>query len=430
MIASTPAAPPAPTLPAYSMSPDAMLERFRALEQRFPDLVEIRDIGDSAAKVNGKGGHDLWSVVLTDERTKGPKTILGQLGAVHGSELVAPTLLTEFAEQLVGGYGRDAQSTGMLRSREVHMIPMVNPDGVVAMRQMLSGDPAGRYGRPNANDVNINRNFPFGWGGNGADIQPKGGNYRGPAPASEPETRAVIDYFSANRPSVFVDWHNYGRLNLYSWGETEQSGPTTEGQHAVAERISDSNGHEAKKSAALYPVSGGSTDWAHGSLGATALTIETGGEDFLTDAAYDEIRRENMPALFDLVQLAAEDPVATARGPIAVGPWSWKTDAGRIVEAWATDTSTGAQAIKGAELVYRPGQKPGTGIPLKAADGSFDSPEEALQLPASGRRGPRDGIAYVRARDADGNWGALSAGWFRNPQPPAPAQEPGATPPS
>lgn len=415
-----------PSLPAYSLAPDKMLERFRALEAAHPDLVEIRDIGDSAARANGQGGHDLWAVVLTDERVQGPKTVVGHLGAVHGSELVASTLLTEFAEQLVKGHGRDAQSTHLLRNREVHLLPMVNPDGVVAMRAMLAGDADGRYGRDNANGVNINRNFPAAWGGDGAGIDPFHGNYRGPIAASEPETRAVIDHFEAHRPQVLVDWHNYGRLNLHSWGETGAPGP--DGHREFAERISKLNTYEARPGVGLYPTSGTTTDWAIADLGAVGLTIETGTEDFLTDAGYDLIRRENMPALFELASLAGRDPIAAARGPMVAGPGVYEPDAGggRQLGAWITEARSGGQAIAGAELTYDPRSRPGTGIELPAADGAWDSPDEGVAFPLGRRRGPKDGLAYVRAQDADGNWGAPTAVWMRppNPAPPTPSTPP------
>jgi predicted deacylase len=420
------AEPAMPKLPAYSLAPDEMLERYRALERAHPDLVEILDIGDSAAKVNGDGGHDLWAVVLTDETSKRDKPVVAHLGAVHGSELVAPTLLTEFAEQLVAGFGRDATSTHLLRNREIHLVPMVNPDGVVAMRKLLSGDKDGEYGRPNANGVNINRNFPFGWGGNGADVMPGNGNYRGPAPASEPETRAVVDHFASHRPSVFVDWHNSGGMNLHPWDETTEDGPTSAGQRDVAARISTINGYDAMRSAELYPTSGGTTGWAHGELGAASLTIETGGEDFLTDAGYDTIRRENMPALFELASIA-DRPVESSRGPASGGPWIWPSEAGtRVVGGWASDAKHGAKDIVAAELVYQATAEPGAGIALKPSDGKFDSPEEQFEVPLGNRRGPKDGLAYIRAKDADGNWGALAAAWMKEPKLPAPVQSPGA----
>jgi predicted deacylase len=420
LAAASPSIPAAPVVPAYALAPDAMLDRFRALERAHPDLVEIRDIGDSVAKVNGVGGHDIWAVVLTDERVQGAKQVVGNLGAVHGDELVAPALLTEFAEQLAAGYGSDPISTHLLRNREIHLVPMVNPDGVQLAHATL-GPEGWSQGRPNANGVNLNRNFPFRWGGDGAGVLPEQGNYRGPAPASEPETRAVVEHFTAHRPSVLTDWHNHGRLNLHVWGDTLAEGPTSAGQRDVAMRVSTRNGYTAQSSAALYPASGGSTDWAHGELGSTALTIETGESHAPDVASYEQVRRENMPALFD-VALIGDRPVQSSRGP-RVGTAMLH---GGLVQGWGFDDQSGGQAIVGAELVYGADAEPGTGIALAPQDGAFDSSNEAFELPFGRRRGPKDGLAYVRMQDADGNWGALAPFWTKPPSVPAPEQSAGA----
>ena len=67
------------------------------------------------------------------------------------------------------------------------IVPMLNPDGWV------TGD------RNNANDVDINRNFPWGWNQFTA--------FSGPTEASEPETQAAMQLLSRKRPSLVVWFH-------------------------------------------------------------------------------------------------------------------------------------------------------------------------------------------------------------------------------
>lgn len=72
---------------------------------------------------------------------------------------------------------------------DLWLIPTANPDGLA------------RHSRKNAHGVDLNRNFPFHW----ADLD---GRYEsGPRPASEPETRALMDFFSQVRPRYVVSFH-------------------------------------------------------------------------------------------------------------------------------------------------------------------------------------------------------------------------------
>jgi protein MpaA len=95
-------------------------------------------------------------------------------------------------------HGNEPATRQILRSirdgRKVHgidlwLIPTINPDGLA------------RHTRKNARGVDLNRNFPWRW----ADLD---GNYEsGRAPASEPETRALMRFFKAVRPRFVVSFH-------------------------------------------------------------------------------------------------------------------------------------------------------------------------------------------------------------------------------
>ena len=76
-----------------------------------------------------------------------------------------------------------------IRGIDLWVIPTYNPDGLA------------RGTRRNARGVDLNRNFPHEW----ADLD---GNYEsGPAPASEPETRAVMAFLEEIDPLRVVSFH-------------------------------------------------------------------------------------------------------------------------------------------------------------------------------------------------------------------------------
>ncbi len=70
--------------------------------------------------------------------------------------------------------------------------------------------------------VDLNRNWGHQWGGMGADTNPCGETYRGPAAFSEPETKAVKEAFDvvAARTVLYISYHSYGEMILLPWGYT------------------------------------------------------------------------------------------------------------------------------------------------------------------------------------------------------------------
>ena len=82
------------------------------------------------------------------------------VGNMHGNEALSRQLLLYFIEHLLTGYGVDQFVTRLLNSTEIHILPSMNPDGFEKARP---GDCAGfnKYsGRENANNKDLNRDFP------------------------------------------------------------------------------------------------------------------------------------------------------------------------------------------------------------------------------------------------------------------------------
>jgi protein MpaA len=75
---------------------------------------------------------------------------------------------------------------------DLFLVESMNPDGVAANT------------RGNANGVDLNRNFPFNWG---PIAQPGDWQYAGPEEASEPETRALVEFIAAVRPDLVIWYH-------------------------------------------------------------------------------------------------------------------------------------------------------------------------------------------------------------------------------
>jgi hypothetical protein len=125
-------------------------------------------------------------------------------GGHHSNEYSGVYFALAWAQFLVEEYGSDANATWIVENRHSWVMPMVNPDGSHA------------FGRLNAKGVNINRNYPVIWDGEGHDAVM---NNRGPAPASEVETQINIEWFNLTRPDYAASIHCCGNLWLYPYGQ-------------------------------------------------------------------------------------------------------------------------------------------------------------------------------------------------------------------
>jgi hypothetical protein len=87
-------------------------------------------------------------------------------------------------------------------------------------------------GRINQNGVNLNRNYDYRWNEmSGSELIPNNsdGNYRGPSPASEPETQAVVSFMTSlgDAVSLFLVYHD----NLNYVGSAGDTSPALATQY-------------------------------------------------------------------------------------------------------------------------------------------------------------------------------------------------------
>jgi protein MpaA len=101
------------------------------------------------------------------------------IGTIHGDEPDGKRVIDELA------------SSGAPASTNIWLIRDGNPDGAALAT------------RRNANEVDINRNFPIRW----AASDPAARTYSGPSPASEPETLALMSAVESIKPTRIVVFH-------------------------------------------------------------------------------------------------------------------------------------------------------------------------------------------------------------------------------
>ncbi|MFC0111985.1 M14 family zinc carboxypeptidase [Kibdelosporangium aridum] len=131
--------------------------------------------------------------------------------------------------EVLTGYGRNPTITSIMDTTELWFLPVANPDGY---DYTFSGTPGARLWRKNMGDnngdgritaadgVDLNRNFGYkwGWDNEGSSPDPASLLYRGPAPDSEPETKALNAFHQRVRPEFAVNHHSSGQVLIYGVG--------------------------------------------------------------------------------------------------------------------------------------------------------------------------------------------------------------------
>lgn len=416
------------TFPACYRTYNDMLNFFQELKIQYPTLFQLNDVGDSWEKQHGLGDRDLYAVRLTSSRESERKPKVFLIAEHHAREIITPEIAMGFIDDLLKNYGQDPTVTWLLDNREVWVMPMANPDGYARATQAENwrkntkltatcerGTPPNSYG------VDLNRNYGYEWGlPVGSSSEPCNLTYRGNAPFSEPETRAIRDLVRGQDFNVLVSLHSYGDLILYPWAHKLEPAPDVDSLSALATRMAVGTGYAAMQATDVgYLSSGDTADWSYGTLNIPSFTIEVGGmEDGFFWPACDvkgQLYQEIRPALM-YAAMAAEHPYRVAGGPEAHQITVEVDEPEITVRAQVSDRWTGGDRIESVELFVDALGAPGTGIPFSSADGECNSEEEwmiaeldeRIFVQFAGRRVP----ILVVAQDDTGKRGVPAVAWL------------------
>ena len=244
----------------------------------FPALVERTVIGQSLE------GRDLIAYTLNGAGDAATKPAVCINALQHAREWIGPAATVWTINELLNGYGTDADVTALLDRVVVHVIPIVNPDGYVwtwdvnrLWRKNRRDNGDGTFG------VDPNRNWSAGWGGPGSSGNGDSETFRGPKPFSEPETTALSNFILA-RPQItmHLDVHSFSQLVLSPFGNAEVEPDEPLGSRyrtmtrAMAEafRLHAERLYTPQPAHDLYLASGVCTDWAHTEAGTFSWTYE------------------------------------------------------------------------------------------------------------------------------------------------------------
>jgi carboxypeptidase T len=317
----------------------AVLDQIVALH---PDRIRKFSIGKTTEN------RDIWAVQINssgefhEDGAPSGKPGIVFMGNHHAREHLSAEIPLMLLEYLATNMDTDAEISRLVNTRDIFVIPMVNPDGVEydistgrykSHRKNMRQN--GRSGFRNCVGVDLNRNYGYGWGTGGSSTDTCSDVYMGTTAFSEPETQA-IKAFVEGRPNlkVLLSFHTFSELILYPWGgkyEPIEDENARRAYQTMARTMAGWNGYTPEQSSELYIASGDTTDWAWGQLGIFSFTFELSPRDMWNGGFYpgagviDNVFAANLrPALF-LIDLA-DDPYRVLQNesdPLRDPRFSW-----------------------------------------------------------------------------------------------------------
>ncbi|KAK5866915.1 hypothetical protein PBY51_011449 [Eleginops maclovinus] len=192
---------------------------------------------------------------------------------IHSREWVSQATGVWTANQIATDYGTDASVTSLLRSMDIYMLILANPDGYSythtndrMWRKTRSENPSSM-----CRGVDPNRNWDAGFGGPGASKNPCSDSYHGPSAHSEIEVKNVVNFIKNHGNfKSFISVHAYSQLLMYPYGYSCKNAAHQAELHAIGtaavQKLTSLYGTRYQVGSIcniIYQASGGSIDWSY-----------------------------------------------------------------------------------------------------------------------------------------------------------------------
>ena len=238
----------------------------------------------------------------------------------HANEWITTPVLLKFLEELAEAEQMDGRIYGVrartiLQYSTIHVIPMVDPDGVDLVTGAIApGTPEYDQARTLADNypaipfpdgwkatlkgVDLNLQYPAGWllareiKFMQGFTRPGPRDYVGRAPLTQREARALAEYTQDVDPALVLAFHTQGKVIYWQFRDFQ-----VPGARALAEEFARVSGY-ALEDTPYASGFAGYKDWFIQDFRRPGYTIEVGqGENPLPLSQFEEIYRDNLGIL-------------------------------------------------------------------------------------------------------------------------------------
>lgn len=246
---------------------DQMSRDISSLKSRYGSHMQVNTIGNSL------DGRSLYEIIIGNQNAS--KHILIHAG-IHAREYMTPLLVMKQAEHLLAFYDSGSYQgrslSDILSGVAIHIVPMVNPDGITisqfgvsalrssSLRQTVSqcyaqdqadGRTTQSFDRyqalwkANGRGVDLNQNFPALWDSiTTGPSHASYANYKGTSALSEPESQALANLANSRNWSLTISYHSMGNLVYWDFAGNK----VAEQSKALADLVTGISGYRTNGS--------------------------------------------------------------------------------------------------------------------------------------------------------------------------------------
>jgi carboxypeptidase T len=276
-----------PVADASYHSYQEMTDETQAIANAYPSIVQRQSIGTSY-----EGSRQIWALKISDNvgtDEAEPEVLFTH--NQHAREHLTVEMAMYLLNELTSKYGTDSRITNAVNTREIWIVPSMNPDGAEYDVATGSYRMWRKNRQPNADSsavgTDLNRNWGWQWGccgGSSGTFSSE--TYRGPTPFSAPETQRVRDFVNSRvvggvqQIKAAIDFHTYSELVLWPYGYTTAdtaTGMSADDRDALAAlgtNMAATNGYTPEQASDLYIADGAIDDWLWGKHRIFGYTFE------------------------------------------------------------------------------------------------------------------------------------------------------------
>ena len=191
---------------------DELTRVLQCYHKKYPKITKLGSIGKSVQ------GRELWYMQITDNpgTIEDGEPMFKYVGNMHGDEVISRQVLIYLIQFLCDSYATNSRVKQLVDSTNIFILPSMNPDGFELAKEGSCGymyEPSqGRSGRNNANNIDLNRNFPDqfkDW--NSFELS-----------KAQPETRNVMRWIYKNPFVLSANLHGGSIVASYPYDSNKQ----------------------------------------------------------------------------------------------------------------------------------------------------------------------------------------------------------------
>lgn len=286
--------------PTKNVTHHEMEYQLKVFNLLYPEFTELKTIGKSVE------GRPIYALRIGN----GKKEILMD-ASMHAREHMTTNVLMEMIDQYSYHYVRGSkfgsyQVKSVLDQASIWFVPMMNPDGVTLVQsglnavankdlvRKINGSSNVARWKANIRGVDLNRNFDATWSSIISTPPynvPAFKNYKGIAPFSEPEAKALRDFVLARPFKSYITYHSSGQI-IY-WGYDSMSNHTR--NYNVVKSVANVTGYSIIPPNPKKPTAA-SESWFTKVKKMPAMTVEIAkysGEGPVSFSQWEDVWRRN-----------------------------------------------------------------------------------------------------------------------------------------